>query len=496
MDTIERRGSESPRSYRFALLYEGAPKPMVVPVRPGEPVVIGRSSPADVVINDGSLSRRHARFDWREDGVMVEDLGSTNGSKTNGRPIMRTMLSPGDTITLGAVPLRVRVLPPTLADGPLPPSDVFQIELKRRIEEQIGSAFVVALVEPPPNKPRTRWLPRLQTALHANERLGDHARGFMIIAEDRSNLEARLALFAHHIDARVGLVAYPNDAATAEELIARAERLVDLATTDEPVLTLERHPHVRWGSTTPAGDRMNEVYARIDEVADASPPVLLVGEPGVGKALVAQRLHERSPRASSPFLRLNCATMPHARLDSLMLGIAGDDDEDASPGLFERARGGSLMFENIEHLPPAFENILFRILESGQVVRLGSKTPMAIDARIILTTEQGPPPDDGTSNGALPAILLSQNATVLKVPPLRQRTEEIQPLVELFIKKAADIGRGRRFTEAARHALENYAWPGNLRQLRSAVERAVIMAPQAEMNIDDLPAAIARAAAK
>ncbi|MEM7676012.1 MAG: sigma 54-interacting transcriptional regulator [Myxococcota bacterium] len=482
METIERPQSDAPRSYRFALLYEGAPQPMIIPVRPGQPVVVGRTSPADVVINDASLSRRHAKFDWREDGLVVEDLGSTNGSKTNGRPIMRTVVMPGDTITLGAVPLRVQALPSASVDGSELSFEALKNLLRARIEAPSADRVALALIQPAPNKPRNTWLPRLQAALHSHETLGPHPRGLMVIADNHDDLKARLVPFAFHVGARVALTA---DNASADVLIARAERLLELTTNDEPVLTLNRYPHLAEESRIKPSAAMSAIYARLEELANAESVVVVVGEPGVGKSLVAQRLHDRSAQVLAPLVRFNSLSTPQNLIPSILFGVQPDacaENNEPTVGLFERAKDGSLIIENLEHLPLSIIKTIKKTLKSGQLHRRGSTTPIDIQARIIVTT----------TDPAAPEYFEDVHTAVVTVPPLRQRTEEIRPLIDLFLQNATDTDDARHFTEEALQALESYGWPGNIRQLRCTVEQMIFKAPRGPIGLPDLPMALVK----
>ena len=493
MEVTERRGPSEPHPPRLALLFEGPRQPFVVPLLRGQPMVVGRRAPADIVVDDASLSRLHARFLWQDDGVWLEDLGSTNGSTANDRPVTRALLVPGDTVKLGAVPVRVHALHAPAGSEPILQTEDFEEHLRQGIDEQPTRPVTLALVADAQRRPMDAWVPGFRIALGGDEHCGLHAAGLAVADLQRNDLKARLAVAVRRDDLRIGLVHYPTDADSADELIARAHRLLELATSSEPLVTPEHYPHDEGASQVVASPRMQQVHAQVARVASTRAPVLLIGETGVGKELVARAIHERSDRREGPMKALNCGAIPGTLQESLLFGhergaFTGADKR--TPGIFEQAQGGTVFLDEIGELPSQTQAALLRTLETGRVVRLGSTQETVVDVRIVSATHRNL--DAMVQQGQFREDLLYRlNTVTIPVPPLRERTEEIQPLVQLFLRHASESGgTGRIVSDRAMRALESYSWPGNVRELRNVVERAVIMALRHEIDVGDLPPSV------
>ncbi|MEM7678677.1 MAG: sigma 54-interacting transcriptional regulator, partial [Myxococcota bacterium] len=355
MEVTERRGPSEQGPPRLALLFEGPAQPFVVPLLRGQSLTVGRRPPADVVVDDTSLSRQHARFTWEEDGVWLEDLDSTNGSMVNQKRVTRALLVPGDTASLGAVPVRIHALHTPPSTEPIQTSDAFEEGLRTRIDERPGESLVVALIADSAGRPLDTWAPSLRAALLGNEALGFYASGGLAVAGvNRDDLEGRLAIAVRRDELRVGLAEYPADAESADELLVRVHRLVQLASAGEPLLTARHYPHDRSASQVVASDNMRTVYAQVDRVASTRAPVLLVGETGVGKELVARAIHQQSDRRTGPMKALNCGAIPGTLQESVLFGhergaFTGADKR--MPGIFEQADGGTVFLDEIGELP-------------------------------------------------------------------------------------------------------------------------------------------------
>ncbi len=219
---------------------------------------------------------------------------------------------------------------------------------------------------------------------------------------------------------------------------------------------------------------MLELYTNLTSVAPSRLPVLILGETGVGKDVLAREVHARSTRAAQPFLSLNCAALPSTILDGELFGYekgAFTGANEARPGLFESANGGTVFLDELGEMPLEIQAKLLRVLESAEVLRLGSRIPKQIDVRFVAATNR----DLSTMVAARTFredLYYRLNGITLEVPPLRERREEIMPIAEALLARLAPT---KCFSESAKHALAVHSWPGNVRELRNVVERAVVL---------------------
>jgi len=243
---------------------------------------------------------------------------------------------------------------------------------------------------------------------------------------------------------------------------------------------------------------MQRVLDTVAAVADADAAVLIVGESGTGKELIANALHERSRRRSGPWIKINCAALPKELIESELFGHARGAFTGASTekvGLLEEAHGGSLLLDEITEMPMDLQAKLLRVLEERMVRRLGSGKATAVDFRLISSTNRNP--EAALREGYLRQDLFFRiNTVTITVPPLRGRREDIPLLVRAFLDRYR-TKHSRRIEgikpEAYRRFL-NYGWPGNIRELQHALERAVLVARGPQLTVGDLPESLQTAA--
>jgi DNA-binding NtrC family response regulator len=228
------------------------------------------------------------------------------------------------------------------------------------------------------------------------------------------------------------------------------------------------------------------------QVAPADATVLLKGESGTGKELIARLIHQQSPRDDGPFIRVNCAALSESLLESELFGHtrgAFTGAEQAKPGRFELADGGTLLLDEITETSDKLQAELLRVIEEKEFERVGGTTTLEVDVRVIATTNRQI--EQEVSEGRFRQDLYYRlNVVPLKLPPLRERSGDIQLLARYFARRFSKR-LGRRcpdFTEDALETLMQHPWPGNVRELENVIQRVLIMNPQNSIGVDDLPA--------
>ncbi|MBL8858667.1 MAG: sigma 54-interacting transcriptional regulator [Planctomycetes bacterium] len=258
---------------------------------------------------------------------------------------------------------------------------------------------------------------------------------------------------------------------------------------------------LEWGTSR----AMDAVLVAVERVAAAPrTTVLITGESGVGKELVARAIHSRSARARGPFVAVNCASLGEGLLEADLFGYAPGAFTGASSagrdGLFAAAHGGTILLDEIGELDPALQARLLRVLQERTYRPVGSDVDHPVDVRIIAATNRdlGRMVSDGRFREDLYYRL---NVLSIRVPALRDRREDIQPLTQRFLAEiGAEMGFvPAGFSDAARQRLDRHAWPGNVRELRNVVERALVQAGEgpievAHLDLGDVGAAQAGAA--
>jgi len=245
---------------------------------------------------------------------------------------------------------------------------------------------------------------------------------------------------------------------------------------------------------------MKEVFETAVQVADSRATVLVTGESGVGKEVVAKALHEHSSRASKPFVAVSCAALPETLLESELFGYekgAFTGAQGSKPGRFELADKGTLFLDEIGEIPMAIQVKLLRVLQEREFERLGGSKPTRVDLRVVTATNRDL--RQAVEEGIFRLDLLYRLQVVeLHIPPLRERIEDIQPLAEHFLQKyCAENERPLlSLSDETLAKLQGYRWPGNVRELENTIERGVVLAGASETELVPklLPPSILKAA--
>jgi DNA-binding NtrC family response regulator len=237
-----------------------------------------------------------------------------------------------------------------------------------------------------------------------------------------------------------------------------------------------------------------DLRAQIVRVAPSHAPILIQGETGSGKEIVARLLHELSARSDGPFIAVNCGAVSRELLESELFGHEKGSFTGATtskPGLIAAAQGGTLFLDELGEMPPAMQVSLLRVLDRGEYRPVGSTRTLHADVRIVGATNQDL--RQAVSEGRFREDLLYRINTVpLLVPPLRERTEDLAPLVDHILQNVRVPGtRTRTLTPEALRYLTTYRWPGNIRELRNTIERLVLISPdQAPIGRDEVASAL------
>jgi two-component system response regulator HydG len=236
---------------------------------------------------------------------------------------------------------------------------------------------------------------------------------------------------------------------------------------------------------------MRSVYDLIGRVADSETTVLVTGEGGTGKELVAHALHALGHRRDRPFIAINCAAMPEGVLESELFGRTNGAAADATndrPGLFSRAEGGTLFLDEIGDLPLTLQPKLLGVLQERIVRPVGGRSGVPIDVRVIAATNRDL--ESAIEDGRFREDLYYRiNVVHINLPPLRSRAGDVLPLAQHFLRQFASraVKNILGFSPAAAEKLVAYAWPGNVRELQNCIERSVALARYDQIGVDDLP---------
>ena len=246
----------------------------------------------------------------------------------------------------------------------------------------------------------------------------------------------------------------------------------------------------RYGDLVGSGASMREVFRRIEKVAATDISVLITGETGTGKEVVARELHRRSTRANGPFVAVNCGAIPETLLESELFGHAKGaftGAVGARIGRFQAATGGTLFLDEVAEMAPALQVKLLRALQERVVLRVGESRPEPVDIRVVAATNKVL--EEEIKRGAFREDLYYRlNVVSIELPPLRERGDDVVALARYFLQQyAKEFGsRVRGFTPAALVATRRHPWPGNVRELENRVKKAVVLAEKALVSAEDL----------
>jgi DNA-binding NtrC family response regulator len=473
-------------------LFEQHPLPV------GGTVSVGRDDSADVRITDELASRLHVRFHIEGDGTLtVEDLQSSNGTFLRGERIetgQRLPLQLGEAVTVGFTHLMIQRRRAAPTRRRFHGHGAFEERLEDACARAPGSGATLAVIRMriENEEPAGAGADLVAGALRAGDLLAQYAPGdyeALLLDTDPPRARAIVEDAARRVRAaglavRTAVVSYPADGRSAEALIGRASaqlRGPDAEADRGPVLKSETMRNLyRLAERAAAGRSSNGLIN-----------VLILGETGAGKEVLTDWIHRHSPRAAGPLVCINCAALSETLLESELFGHekgAFTGATQTKPGLLETAAGGTVFLDEIGDMPTGLQTKLLRALENRQVTRVGGLAARAIDVRFVAATNHDL--ETAVANKSFRQDLYFRlNGISLTIPPLRDRPDEIEPLARRFLAEAATAAKTRppKLSPEALELLGGYAWPGNIRELRNVVERALLLCEDGEITPEHLP---------
>ncbi|HET8724113.1 MAG TPA: sigma 54-interacting transcriptional regulator [Anaeromyxobacteraceae bacterium] len=436
----------------------------------GDSTTIGRSADCDVRLPDPGLSRVQAVIERRPDGWFLVDR-SGRGTRVGNEDVPEVRLADGTHLAFGSWRALFR------EPGGVDP-EATSVRGLTGIRPVEATAAVQARL-----RVRDRGEPRIVPVPEEGLTVGSMP-GSGVVLDDPFVSGRHL-----RIDRRQGRWELTDEGSTNGTLLGgvrvwRSELPPGLPiTVGDSELVLEvgapregRLPGSYEGlfSLDPA---MRQVFDLVDRLAPADAAVTVLGETGTGKELVARALHARSPRRDGPFIPVNCAAIPETLMESELFGHekgAFSGAERLRKGAFEEADQGTLFLDEIGEMPLDLQSKLLRALESGEVKRVGSSRPIQVSVRVVSATHRDLPAQ--VRAGKFREDLFYRLSVVpLAIPPLRARQGDVRALAQRFLDANAPRGLQLRWSEEALRRLEGYEWPGNVRQLKNVVQRALLL---------------------
>ncbi|MBV8762198.1 MAG: sigma 54-interacting transcriptional regulator [Deltaproteobacteria bacterium] len=491
-------------SGRLCLVVIGEGLDATHPLPDGGKVSIGRAPECDIRIDHPSVSRSHALLTIGNQ-LVIADSGSANGTRIRDRWLQAgasAEVALGEPIDVGSVMVVVQQRSQPAQQRHIWAHGYFEARLEEECARAQASSSIFAVI---------RIHCRKRDASRTVEQtLGEQLRPMDVIGyygpsehevllvditrEEVASIVTKLgeALEAAGAPSSIGLAMFPTDARNPYELLARAS-----------ASAMGQRPQAKdHTSLVIANAAIQNLDRIVHRIAGGTISVLVTGETGVGKEVLAERIHRLSRRADKPFLRLNCAALSESLLESELFGHekgAFTGAVQTKAGLLETADGGTVFLDEIGELPMTIQVKLLRVLEERQVLRVGALKPRFIDVRFVAATNRDLEVEiqKGTFRQDLYFRL---NGITLVIPPLRERTSEIPDLAVAFVKQASErngVVTPPGITRDALTMLCEYTWPGNIRELRNVIERAVLLAGSGgTIDVDHLPIEKMRAATR
>jgi DNA-binding NtrC family response regulator len=453
---------------------------------------VGRDDNADIRVPDPSASRQHASLHVGAT-VEIEDLGSANGTHVGAAripPGQRVPLSVGQSVVIGGITLVLQQQWVRSTKSRARSHGYFYdrlIEECARAEADAKATLGLLRVHLDAAADESRSVDAVAAELRPGDILAAYApREYEVLLPDSGSekcleIAARIEQALKQIGGvpRLGLACFPASGASPGALMARACAQVRGSDSDSP------------GGAVVCDPAMIALYQKARQAARSNATVLILGETGVGKEVLANFIHSESRRADKPFLKRNCAAMTETLLDSELFGHergAFSGAVKANKGVIEAADSGTLFIDEVGEMSLPMQAKLLRAVGQGEITRVGSTTVAKVDVRFIAATNRDLAAE--VKAGRFREDLYYRLAVFeLVVPPLCERKSEIEPLVRKFLSDSAQAG-SRQAPDISADALAmllHYDWPGNIRELRNVIERALALCSGSTITPEHLP---------
>ena len=495
------------------VIYEGdgtGASSRVAELQDGTQFTIGRSRSADVRVDSERVSRIHARFERRGGELFVEDAGSRNGTAVNGTMITEPRrLRAGDEVVVGPITVVVSITSSVVARPRLESTHYLEERLAGEVDrgKRYRRQFSLAMVRIDGSSAEVdEASDRISAALRPMDILAEYSPSLLAIvlpeldAMTAAAAASKLRAIAQRsegmevpLSVEVGVASFPEHGTTVGALIARARSALDAIRTGlgGTIGVPPEDPDPSTSTIVAFDPQMRRTVELAKKVADHPITVLIRGETGTGKEVIAGAIHRASKRADQPFIRLNCGSLHESLLASELFGhekgaFTGADRR--KQGFFEAAHKGTLFLDEIGEMSAGLQATLLRVLETRRIMRVGGTEEIAVDVRLVCATHRDLEAE--ANAGAFRSDLFFRiSAFTILVPPLRDRPDQILALSEHFLQQAtAQSETGSPWiSPSASQALQQYGWPGNVRELRNAIERAIVVHTGGVIELEDLP---------
>ncbi len=477
-------------SPRLCVLVIGDQLSSTHPLPPQGSVTLGRSPANEIFVDHASVSRRHARLTIGGE-ITIEDLGSANGTRVRNvrlAPGETVTISPGEVVEVGATLVIIQQAVQPVRWRRTWSHEYFEARLDEECSrgESTGSEFAVLHMRANPGVADSMVESVMLELLRSVDVVGSYAPGHYEVLLGQTGADEAAAVTRRMVArlaeegcvVHAGIATYPGDGRDPDSLIGRA------------TVRARGERAARSASSLAPEGAMQSLHKLAERIAVGNISVLIMGETGVGKEVMAETIHRLSPRRAHPFLRLNCAALSESLLESELFGHERGAFTGAvmtKPGLLETADKGTVFLDEIGELPMGIQVKLLRVLEERMVLRVGGLKARAIDVRFIAATHRDL--ESESERGRFRQDLYFRlNGISLVIPPLRERVGEIEELARLFIATVSPGGTAPpELSRESLALLRQYHWPGNIRELRNMMERSVLLCGGTIIRPEHLP---------